>query len=81
MTFMPEDPLYYDVFSYSPPSNDRGFDAAGLGMLNAFVAKDVMQLALIENQKKLYQIKLHPEYELKLKSLITFKEEKIKKNK
>lgn len=45
-TFMPEDPLYTDVFSYSPPSWDRGSDAAGISILSSTVARDIVRILL-----------------------------------
>lgn len=48
ITFMPDDPLYTEVFTYSPYSNSRGFSAAGLGILNGAVATDIQRVLLNE---------------------------------
>lgn len=45
-TFIPGDPLYTEVFSYSPPSWDRGNDSAGISIMSSIVARDVVRILL-----------------------------------
>lgn len=50
LLFEPEDPNYLDAFSYSPYSDSRGFNGAGLGMLNSYIALDIERYLLGKNE-------------------------------
>lgn len=45
-TFMPDDPLFTEAFSYSPPSWDRGNDSAGVSMMDSIVAREIIKILL-----------------------------------
>lgn len=46
LTFMPDDPLYEEVLGYSPITTERGAHAAGIGLINSFIANDALKITL-----------------------------------
>ncbi|HVZ58743.1 MAG TPA: ThiF family adenylyltransferase [Patescibacteria group bacterium] len=77
-TFMPSDPLYSEVFTYSGPTWNRGVDTAGISLMDTLVARNAMLLLLgderhVVRYPDIYAINLMRKNPVQVRNVIAMK--------